>query len=283
MNATSRFARRCGTFAFAAGLFVLPAAAGAGCDNAADTNDATVEVTAAALTTSEAEGSDAFIGSLAFPRGGSGLTAGERIERLRAHIAEALTCAEVGPVTDGDAVTLTFGSDCTWNGRRWTGTIALAYSADGSNASLDFDGVNVNGGTITGSLDVTWLGEHHVSVVADTTRTVSPSAEGRRAGRVVAGHWEGEYQWDDASYTIVSADHNVTVNGVTAIRSADQVVWLKSEYSPESGSASISGFRGKTWSFVFGVVDGVHQITVTRPDGSTRTFDITADGELDRG
>lgn len=280
MNTFTRFARRCGSVALAGLSFVLPATLG--CDSAAET-DATVEVTAAALTTSEAEGADAFIGSLAFPRGGSGLTAGERIERLRAHIAEALTCAEVGPVSDGDAVSLTFGTDCAWNGRRWTGTLELAYAADGSSASIDFDGVNVNGGTITGSIDVTSLGEHHVSVVADTTRTVSPNAQGRRAGRVVTGHWEGEYQWDDTSYTIVSADRSVTINGVSATRSADNVVWLKSQLSPESGSASISGFRGKTWSFVFGVVDGVHQITVTRPDGSTRTFDIGGDGELDEG
>lgn len=255
---------------------VLPVAFAVGCDNASDTaSDETVEVTVAALSASESEGAGLQLGSLAFPRGGRGLTAAERIQRLRDHIAESLTCAEVGP-SDGDAVTLTFGTTCSWNGRRWTGTVEIAYAADGSLASLDFDGVAVNGSTISGSLDVTWLGEQHVQVVADTTRNITSP----RRPRVVVGHWDGEYLWDDTSYTVVSADHTVTVNGVTATRNADDIVWLKSAYSPESGTASFTGFRGKTWSFVFGVSDGVHQVTVTRPDGTVRTFDLEPDGEL---
>jgi len=260
---------------FARFALTLPVALAIGCDNTSDSGDDTVEATVAALSASESEGAGMQLGSLAFARGGSGLTAGQRIQRLREHIAEALTCAEVGP-SEGDAVSLTFGKTCSWNGRRWTGTVEVAYAADGSSASLDFDGVAVNGSTISGSLDVTWLAEHHVQVVSDTTRNLNTP----RGARLVVGHSDGEFMWDDTSYTVVSADQTVTVNGVTATRSADDVVWLKAAYSPESGTASFTGFRGKTFTFVFSVTDGVHQVTVTRPDGTTRTFDVEPDGEL---
>jgi len=262
---------------FARFALTLPVAFALGCDNGSDQDD-TVEATSAALTASDSEGTDAQLGSLAFARGGAGLTAAERIANLRAHIAESLTCAEVGP-SDGDAVSLTFGKTCSWNGRRWTGTIDVAYAADGSSASLDFEGVSVNGGTISGSIDVTWLAERHVTVVADTSRSVVTP----RRTRAVTGRWEGEYLWDDTSYTVVSADHTVTINGITATRSVDGVVWLRNATSPESGSVTVTGFRGKTWSFVFGVSEGVHQVSVTRPDGTTRTFDIAVDGELGDG
>lgn len=239
------------------------------CDGGA-TKDDTYEVTTAALSASESEGDTVVLGSLAFP-GGAGLTAQERVQRLLAYVQTASSCAEVTASSDGASVA--FGTRCDWNGRRWSGVVDISYAADGSSAALELSGVGVNGATIDGSLDVTWLGERHVTVDADTTRT--------RRGRVVTGQWDGEYQWDDTAYTIVSVSHVLTVNGVAATRSATDVVWQRDAAAPDSGSAAFTGFRGNTWSFVFGVSDGAHQITVTRPDGTTRTFSIDGDGDLE--
>ncbi len=248
---------------------VLPLGFALACDGAS-TGDDTYEVTTAALSASASEGDTLVLGRLAFSAG-AGRTAAERVQRLVDHVRGGSTCAEVTPTSDGASIV--FGTRCDWNGRRWSGTIDVAYAADGSSASLDLEGVGVNGATIEGSLDVTWLGEQHVAVDADTTRT--------RRGRVVTGQWDGEYQWTADTYTIVSASHVLTVDGVAATRSATDVVWRAEAYAPDSGSAAFTGFRGNTWSFVFGLSDDVHQITVTRPDGTTRTFAIDDNGDLD--
>ena len=133
------------------------------------------------------------------------------------------------------------------------------------------EGVKVTGATISGSIDVTSLGERHVSVDADMQKV-------RPDGTVVDGTWDAEYQWTDASYTVVSSAQTLTIDGHTATRNVTGLSWDKDERAPSAGTVTFSGFRGRTWTLVYAEVDGQHTVTVTRPNGQSRTFVIGGDG-----
>jgi len=235
-----------------------------------DPADTTLEATSAALTAGDAEADSAALGTLAFIPG-SALTAGERVAHLKAWVASSLTCADA--TTTGDGVALTFSSDCSWNGRKWTGTVAITWDAVGKTAAIEMEGVKVNGATLSGTIDVASLGDRHVTVDADMTKT-------RADGKVVDGTWDAEYQWDDTSYTVVASQQTLNVNGHSATRSVDQLVWAKADHAPSSGTVTLNGFRGRSWTFVYAVVDGAHQVTVTGPRG-TKTFVIGDDGAVE--
>jgi len=253
------------TFSIAA-LTVLAGA----CDKDAEV-DSNLEVAEAALSTSEAEGDGQALGILAFPRG-AGLTGEQRVQALKNYIEENLACADV-TASGGLGATLTFGTNCQWSGRRWTGTVTLSWTADGSSADVTYQGLKANGATLTGEMTVTRVEEDHVVVDADWTRVTA-------AGTTVVGSWDGDYQWDDAAYTINSASHVATVNGISANRTATDLVWQRDEPAPESGVVSITNFRGRNWTMTHGRNDaGDLTVTVTRPNGATRTFVIDADGQ----
>lgn len=252
------------TSLFIAGLALVAPA----CNDADTTEDPAVEATVAALSAGDAEADSASLGALAFVPGAA-LTAGERVALAKAWIADHLTCAQSVDISDGLA--LTFASDCQWNGRKWTGTVEITWAADGSSAAIDFEGVKVTGATISGSIDVTSLGERHVSVDADMQKV-------RPDGTVVDGTWDAEYQWTDASYTVVSSAQTLTIDGHTATRNVTGLSWDKDERAPSAGTVTFSGFRGRTWTLVYAEVDGQHTVTVTRPNGQSRTFVIGGDG-----
>ncbi len=253
------------TFSIAA-LTVLAGA----CDKDGEV-DSNLEVAEAALSTSEAEGDGQALGILAFPRG-AGLTAEERVQALKDFVDDKLTCGEVTASGDRGA-TLTFGTSCDWSGRRWTGSVSFSWAADGSSAEVTYEGLKTNGATLTGEMTVTRVEEDHVVVDADWTRVTA-------AGKTVVGSWDGDYQWDDAAYTINSASHVATVDGLSANRTATDLVWQRDERAPESGVVSISNFRGRSWTMTHGRNDaGDLTVTVTRPNGATRTFVIDADGQ----
>ncbi len=247
-------------------------------DGAATTEDSTLEVTQAALSSAEAEGDGQALGALAFPRPRmgapvpNGLTAEERVQRLRDFVSDRLTCAEATASPAGDGVTLTFERDCQWAGRRWTGTVTFTWAAGGDSADVAFEGVKSNGATLTGDMTVTRVEEDHVTVEADWTRV-------RADGRTVIGSWDGDYSWTDEAYTVHSAIHQVTIDGASATRTSTELVWQRDELAPESGTVTFSGFRGKTWTFAYGRDDeGNLQITVTGPNGESRTFTLGVDG-----
>lgn len=239
-----------------------------GCADSTSSDDPVVEATVAALSAGDAEADSQSLGALAFVPGGA-LTAGERVARVRAYIGEHLTCAQATDTSDG--LELTFTKDCEWNGRKWTGTVSISWTADGGSAVIEFEGVKVTGATISGSIDVTSLGDRHVAVDADMQKV-------RPDGTVVDGTWEGEYQWTDTSYTVVSSTQTLTIDGHTATRTVTGLVWDKDERVPSAGTVSFSGFRGRTWTLVYAEVDGSHTVTVTRPNGESRTFVVGGNG-----
>lgn len=251
---------------------VVVAMTAAACDDGAATNDDATEATQASLSAGAAEGDGQALGSLAFPLSADAPralpTAADRVAHLRAFIQNRLTCAEATPATSGDGLTVTFSKDCTWAGRRWTGTVTFTWAQGGDVADVAFDGVSVSGATLTGDMTVTRVAEGHVTVTADWTR--------QNAVRTVEGSWDADLQWTETTYTVNSATHTVKVNGLTATRTSTAVVWQKGEVSPESGTVTFSGFHGKTWTMVFGRDDGGNlTVTVTGPRG-TRTFTIGA-------
>jgi len=253
------------TFSIAA-LTVL-----AGACNDTEEVDSNLEVAGAALSASEAEGDGQALGVFAFPRG-AGMTGEQRVQALKNFIDESLTCADV-TVSGGLGATLTFSSNCQWSGRKWTGTVTLSWTADGTSAEVTYAGLKVNGATLDGEMSVTRAEEDHLIVDADWTRVTA-------TGTTVVGSWDGDYQWDAAAYTINSASHVATVNGISANRTATDLVWQRDELAPESGVVSITNFRGRNWTMTHGRnADGDLTVTVTRPNGATRTFVIDADGQ----
>jgi hypothetical protein len=251
------------TFSIAA-LTVL---GGACNDTEADPN---LEVATAALSASEAEGDGQAMGALAFPRG-AGMTAEQRVQAFTDFIDANLSCAEATP--SGAGVELTFSTNCVWSGRRWTGSVTFAWDGNGDRADVTYDGLKVNGATLTGEMSVTRVEEDHVIVAADWTRVTA-------RGKTIVGSWDGDYEWDEAAYTVNSASHVVTVDGVAANRTATDIVWQRDEIAPESGTVSITNFRGRSWTMTHGRDDaGNLTVTVTRPNGATRTYTIGADGQ----
>lgn len=268
-------------------LVAVLALGAAACDDGSETTatggESTLEVTQAALSAGEAEGDGQALGLLAFPRprgmmGGPGaLTAEERVQRLKDFVAERLTCATASEAAAGDGVTIVFERECQWAGRVWTGTVTFTWTAGGDTADIVFSGVKANGATLTGDMTVTRVEEDHVTVEADWTRT-------RPDGKSLVGSWNGDYSWTESTYTIHSATHVVTVDGASATRTSTDLVWQKNERAPESGTVTFSGFGGKTWSMVYGRDEsGALQVTVTGPNGQSRTFTIGADGEPGEG
>jgi len=247
-------------------LLLVPACANDATDTASD--DPPAEAYTAALSASEAEGDGQALGALAFPRmgmlPGRPMNPAQRIANIKEFIKDHLTCAEAVAQGDQD-LTLTFTKDCTWSGRRWNGEVTITYSADGGSADIDFQGVNVNGATLTGAMTVTQLEEGHVTVEADWTR-VGPR-------HTVEGSWDGDYAWTETTWIVNSATHVVTVDGQSATRTTTAVVWQREDRAPESGSVTFTGFRGKTWTMVFGRDDsGQLIVTVTGPEGNSRVF-----------
>lgn len=252
------------TFSIAA-LTVL---GGACNDTEADPN---LEVAEAALSVSEAEGDGQALGVLAFPRG-AGMTAEQRVQTLIDYVEANLACADTTP-SGGNGVALTFGTSCEWSGRRWTGTVTFSWAANGDSAEVTYTGLKNNGATLSGEMSVTRIEEDHLVVDADWTRVTA-------RGKTVVGSWDGDYQWDDSAYTVNSASHVVTVDGVAANRTATDIVWQRDEIAPESGVVSITNFRGRNWTMTHGRDDGGNlTVTVTRPNGATRTYTIDGDGQ----
>jgi len=253
-------------------LAALPFAALACTSEGEDDSVASVN---AALSASAAEGDGLALGTLAFPIGADApravMTGQQRVDQLRAWVASRLTCATATPVVGDDTrVVLQMSQDCTWAGRKWTGTITITYSAD--EAALELEGLAVNGASMSGDMTVTRLGEGHVTVSADWT-TLRPS------GRTVTGAWDAEWTWDDASYTVVSATHQLTIEGRSATLTKSGVTWQRDEVAPSTGTVTFTGFRGRTWTMTFGRDDaGQITITVDAPRG-TRTFTIAPQGE----
>ena len=262
-------------------LSILPvltiSALAAACDSS-EPNDDTVATVNAALSTSAVEGDGQALGIMAFPRGVATqrgvFTAQQRVDHIKAWVADNLTCAEAVPVAGDDAaIQLEMSRDCAWAGRRWTGTITITYTADA--ATMEFEGLTVNGGTLTGDMTVTHVAEGHVTVSADWTTV-------RANGRTVVGAWDAEWTWDDAAYTIVAATHQVTVDGEkSATLTKANVVWQRGDVAPESGTVTFTGFRGRTWTMTFGRAEsGELTITVVGQRG-TRTFTVPARTETD--
>lgn len=232
-------------------------------------SDTNLEVAEAALSASEAEGDGQALGFLAFPRG-AGMTAEQRVQALREYVEQSLTCAEVTP--SAASATLTFGTDCTWSGRRWTGSVTVSWAANGGSAEITYEGLKSNGATMNGEMTVTRVAEDHLVVDADWTRITAN-------GKAVVGSWDGDFQWDDAAYTVNRATHVVTVAGLSANRTATDLVWQRDELAPESGVVSITNFRGRNWTMTHGRnADGDLTVTVSRPSGATRTFVIDGSG-----
>ncbi|MFO0748031.1 MAG: hypothetical protein U1F43_20580 [Myxococcota bacterium] len=249
----------------------------AACDSGA-TSDGTTEATEASLSAGAAEGDGEALGSMAFPLtdvpSAPGLpTAADRVQRFKAFVDSRLTCADAVATAGGDGVTVTFDKDCTWAGRRWTGSVAITWDAGGNSADIVFDGVSVSGATLTGDMTVTRVEDGHVTVSADWTRT--------RGARTIEGSWDSDFSWTDTTYTVNSATHSVKVNGRTATRTSTAVVWQKADPAPESGTVTFSGFRGNTWTMTFAKDEsGAFTITVVGPRG-TRTFTIGAAETVD--
>lgn len=230
--------------------------------------DPTVEAYSAALSASEPEGDGLALGALAFPRRpgaviAAGLTIEQRVANLKAFIDERLDCADAVEAEDG--LEIVFTKDCTWMGRRWTGTVDITWVAGGDTAELDFEGVAVNGATLTGTMSVTRIEEGHVTVEADWTRT--------NARHSVTGAYDGDYTWDDTTFTVNSATHALTIDGHTATRTSTALVWQRDQVAPQSGTVSFTGFRGKSWTMTFSRDEaGKVVITVTGPEGQVRVF-----------
>ena len=252
------------------------ATAAAACNEVEASADDTTDAVAVSTAALEAESDGMALGSLAFPAGALvgqlPATAQERVDAFKAWVAARLTCADA--TASGGVVDLTFTRDCTWAGKRWTGTIQIAFPANGTSATLTMSGLNVNGATMSGTLEVVKVADQHVTLAADWT-TVRPS------GRVVEGAWDAEYSWTDAAFTIVAATHELDVDGATSTLTKTGLTWLYGDYAPESGTVTFTGFRGRTWSMVFGRdASGQITVTLTTPNGRTRTYTVDATGRV---
>jgi len=252
---------------------LLAAAPMVGCDRL-ETDDDSGDAVATTTAALESEADGQALGTLAFPRALAfrvpPATAQERVDAVKAYIDEHLSCAQATASATG--LDITFSTDCAWAGQRWTGDISISYAADGSSASLTMSGLKVDGATMTGTMEITRHAQGHVSVAADW-ETI------RASGRVVNGSWQAEYTWDEEAYTVVHASHELDVDGTTATLTKDGVRWLRGDYAPEAGTVTFAGFRGRTWSLVYGRdADGFITITLTNGSGRTRTYTLDAQG-----
>ncbi|MCA9517152.1 MAG: hypothetical protein KC635_19560 [Myxococcales bacterium] len=247
----------------------------AGCNEATtDDSEDAVAVSSAAL---ESEGDGQALGTLVFSTDVVAqlpATAQERVAAAKAWIEARLTCAEV--TASGGILDLTFSRDCAWAGRRWTGAIHVEYGADGSSASLSMSGLAVDGATMTGTLEIDRVADKHLMIAADWQTT-------RASGRQVNGSWDAEYTWDDTAYTIVSAVHEVDVDGRTATLTKSGVHWVRTAYAPDSGTVTFSGFRGNTWTMTYATnADGDTVVTITGPRGNVRVYVVDGSGAVRR-
>ncbi len=235
-----------------------------------ETSEALVSSSAALATESEGQA----LGALAFPSAAtpaSGVattlpTAEERAAALKAYIDARLTCADAAQT--GGLVNITFTKDCAWVGRRWTGTVAVSYQTAAATAHLELGGVSVNGATFEGDMDVTLVADGHVTVQADWKVM-------RATGVEVIGQWDTDFTWTDTTYTVVSAHHSLTIDGLTATLTKSNVSWNRDEVAPSSGTVSFTGFQGQNWTLVYSrASDGKINITVTNGRGQSRTFTL---------
>ena len=231
----------------------------------------------AGLSEASADDEAAAFGELAFPADEAAKgklhklhSGAERLLHLKAFLKKHITCADAADV-DPSSATISFTKECTWSGKRWNGSVTITYSEDGQ-AVLDFEGLTVGGNTLTGTMTITKLEEGHV--------TVSASAEVVKESGNVTRTLEAELLWTETTRSIVSAKHTRSVNGQTATLDAEGLVWSKGMKAPQAGSITHTSMNGKVRSMAFSLQDdGSVLVTVTRPDGSTKTFVVGDDGE----
>lgn len=259
----------------------------AGCDRGLGSHPISVpDETSAALVASTAEsaveGDAQALGVLAFPEDATvpaGLeslpaTAEERLARAQAYVAAHLSCADAS--ASGTVLDIHFGKECQWAGRQWSGAIAIDYDASEGVANIKLDGVAVNGASLSGDIDVTYIAEAHVSVSAEL-QAVRPT------GISVEAAWDAEYEWNDSSYSIVSSTARTTIDGAKAVVQKANIVWQKGEVVPSQGHVDFTGFQGRSWSLVYGrAANGDAEVTVSRR-GQSHTYTFPAASEPDGG
>ncbi len=250
--------------AFLSVLFAHPLACGGG-----ETLDNENATTVAALALAETAGADdeGSLGALAFsevpaasaPGKADAATTEERLARFKDYVTSKISCANT--VEAAGAVTLTFGKDCTWAGKRWSGEATFTYDTPNS-VTVDFAGLSVRGATTTGTFTVTRKGERHV--------TLEGSRSSEAAGVTVDATVVLEAQWDEDSLALVSAKRTKTVDGASRTYTALGVHWVRGERAPETGTMSWLTRAGKTYTIAFArTSEGALEATVTSPTGTT--------------